>query len=599
MADLSAVPEPLRAPSPPERVTSPTPNSRAIGAGIAFGFGCALLVLFAGAWVWQVGHRGLFVLDESIVFDGAWRVYQGQVPYRDFVMPFGPMTFWLQALAFRVAGVDFSSLVLTASLLSLLATAVALRLTFVLSGGSRTWSLLGGLLTAVWYAAPFGVPWMEQTAFFFDLLALLCVVEGRFATRFAAAWFAVAGAMSAFAVLSKQNAGGLFIVVCAGALALPLRAGNLRRTLVRLASYASGGASVALAFGVWLGLRSSPATFLHYWLAVSAGVGWERVAYWKILGTLTFQPLLGSSIVLFIASSLIGTAALIRAHAAPSDSPPDDLRTSLCGFLCLALPQFHAFFQLTTNNDAPNNNAFVGVCVACMAALLTRALAGAFSVRFLSPAAAVELSVPRAAWRTVLLLLTGVALYSVGEGLTLAWTRNVQEFLGASFVSRLEIPGARRLVWGDPTRITPQFCSNLGEMCKLDASAADRERPEQFLNKADLEGIAAELAQRNRNFFVFPDTTILYGLLGKPSPQPLLYFHPGQSYALADQAALDRQIVRALDQNSVELVVLERASFMGTHKLLRDFPILAAWLDRNFVPARELGNYRLFERAKR
>src|SRR5690349_18534714 len=81
----------------------------------AFGLGLIGVLAFSFVWVWEVGHRGLFMLDQSIVFDGAWRMVQGQVPYRDFVMPFGPVTFALCALMFRVAGVDFSTLVLTAA----------------------------------------------------------------------------------------------------------------------------------------------------------------------------------------------------------------------------------------------------------------------------------------------------------------------------------------------------------------------------------------------------------------------------------------------------------------------------------------------------
>jgi hypothetical protein len=128
---------------------------------------------------------------------------------------------------------------------------------------------------------------------------------------------------------------------------------------------------------------------------------------------------------------------------------------------------------------------------------------------------------------------------------------------------------------------------------------ADRERPFETLPKRDFEAIAADLARRQKNFFVFPDATILYGLLGRPSPQPLLYFHPGQSYAIADQPDLDREIVAALHANAVDLIVLERASFMGTHKLLAGFPELKAWLDRDFQLAAEHGNYRLFERVPR
>lgn len=560
--------------------------------------GSIALSAFAFGWVWRVGHRGLFMLDESIVFDGAWRVQQGQVPYRDFVMPFGPVTFWLQAAMFRCFGVDFSTMVLTAALLSVLATLFATRLIWRLTSGSVSWSMLGGLLTAVWYQAPFGVPWLEQTAFFFDLLALLLIVEGRFVKRGAACYFALAGVASALSVLSKQNAGGLFVGVCLGCLCLPFSRA-LGRALRAVVAYSAGGLLAALVFLAWLVLRSSPQAFFHYWFSISAGVGWARVAYWKILGTLTFQPLLGSSIVLFIVSSLVGSAALVRAHARVGTLPGADLRLPIAGWLCLALPQFHSFFQLTTNNDAPNNNAFVGVCAALAGFLLAECLGGVLGLHFRGEKGTFELALPRRALPCTLLLMVSVALYSVGEGMIIAWTRNVQEFEGASFDEPLLVPRARGLLWGEPTRITPQFCGGLGEMCKLSAADADRERPLQILRKADFEGIALELQRRQQNFFVFPDATILYGLLGRPSPQPLLYFHPGQSYSPRDQSELDHRILQSLQDNQVELLVIERASFMGTHKLLTAFPALNAWFEHDFRSVMEIGNYRLFERVRR
>jgi len=565
---------------------------------IVLGLGIVALGVFAFGWVWSVGHRGLFVLDESIVFDGAWRIQQGQVPYRDFVMPFGPVTFWLQAAMFRCFGVDFSTLVLTAAVLSVAATVLVVRLLWRLTSGSVSWSLLGGLLTAVWYQAPFGVPWMEQTAFFFDLLALLLVVEGRFAGRAASAYFACAGIASTVAVLSKQNAGGLFVAVCLGCLCLPGYR-SVVRSLGAVAAYLGGGLLAALAFLVWLSLRSEPRAFFHYWFSLSAGVGWGRVAYWKILGTLTFQPLLGSSIVLFMVSSLVGFGALLRAHSGARSTPTEDTRVALAGWLCLALPQFHSFFQLTTNNDAPNNNAFVGVCVALSGWLLSECLAGILAVRFRGADGVFEFALPRRALPGALLGIVSVALYSVGEGITIAWTRNVQEFEGATFSESVVVPRARRLLWGEPTRITPRFCNGLGEMCQVSADNAERERPLQTLRKRDFEGIALELQRRHQNFFVFPDATILYGLLGRPSPQPVLYFHPGQSYAIADQSELDQRILRSLQKNQVELVVLERASFMGTHKLFAAFPELKGWLERDFRLVVEIGNYRLFERVTR
>src|SRR5688572_16285307 len=62
------------------------------------------VVAFAFVFVWFVGHRGVFLLDQSILFDGAWRVFQGQVPYRDFYSAFPPVAFFIQALFFRISG---------------------------------------------------------------------------------------------------------------------------------------------------------------------------------------------------------------------------------------------------------------------------------------------------------------------------------------------------------------------------------------------------------------------------------------------------------------------------------------------------------------
>jgi hypothetical protein len=581
----------------------------------AFGLGLLGVLAFSFAWVWEVGHRGLFMLDQSIVFDGAWRIVQGQVPYRDFVMPFGPVTFALCALMFRVAGVDFSSLVLTAALISLVATALALRVSWLLARRSGALALLGGLMTAVWFQAPFGTPWMEQTGFLMNLVALWALVEARLGSDAGKApgdaaldralplgwlpsgwaWYALAGVASVAAVLSKQNAGGLFGFVCVGMLWAPgddgPRAG-WRATL----SYALGAALAGLAFAGWLAARSDLLTFRHYWLEVSAEIGLSRVAYWKVLGTLVFQPLLSSSIPLFGMATIAGLlSVLLMSEGRPASGV--STRVALNAWLCLALPQFHSFFQLTTNNDASNNNAFVGLILVSLSALIAHWLARAPSVSFRDRGAQVRVALAHPALtRATAAVIGGLALYSAGEGLMVAHGRFVQEFApGATFDQGLHVPGAERVRWGEPTRITPQFCSSLGDMCKISSASTALDHSYELLQREDFEQVAMRLRERSGNFFVFPDATMLYGLTGRPSPQPLLYFHPGQSYSLADQATLDRTIVAALERNHVRSIVLERASFMGTHKLLAEFPELDAWIARHFELSEEIGNYHLFD----
>jgi hypothetical protein len=555
-----------------------------------FAAGLSLLLVFSGAWVWHVGHRGLFVLDQSIVFDAAWRLSQGQVPYRDFYMPFGPVSFLLPALFFWARGPDFSCLVAAACVLSCLGTALAVGVTLRLTR-SRALGLLGGALTAVWFQAPFGVPWMEQTAFFFDLLALAAVTQCRVAQRGQLGFAVAAGVASALSVLSKQNAGGLFVLVCVGCLAAPGR----DRWVVRgrlLLGYAFGGSVAALAFALWLAIYSDFGIFWHYWVEVSAETGLGRVETWKLMGTAFFQTVISSSVPLFGFATLVGLAAgcwMLR----PGRSAPPRVELALCAWLSFALPQFHNAFQLTTNNDAANNNAFVGVCLAAALSLVSAARPGLVAGGDGELATAARHVASGWPWRLASYALWACVAYSFGDGLLIARDRNVQEFFGARFEQRLAVAGAERVVWGEPTRITPHFCGNLGDTCKLSSDVAEAERPQQLLQREDFERLARELRARDENFFVFPDATLLYGLSGRVSPQPLLYFHPGQSFLLSDRQGLDQVILQALQQNQVTLVVLERASFMGTHKDLAAFPQLHAWIQAEFEPALELGNYRL------
>jgi hypothetical protein len=335
------------------------------------GFGLALggILAFSFLWVWHVGHRGPFMVDQAIVFDGAWRILQGQVPYLDFALPFGPVTFVLSALAFWATGAGFSGLVLAAALLSSVACAVTIRIGWLLTGRCAPLALLAGFMSAVWFQAPSGTPWLDQTGFFFDLLALWAMLEARVGHG-ARGLMALAGVASAAAVLSQQHAGGLFVLVCVGAASVPGQ--EPRRELwLGLGLYVAGLALAAAAFAGWLLLCSDASVFAQGWLGGSSESGPSQLGYRTILGALSFRPLVPSSIPLFLLASLVGALEASRLLAAPPRGQPDAHAAS-CAWLCLALPQFHAAFQLTTGGDPSADNAFVGLCVACLGAVLMR-----------------------------------------------------------------------------------------------------------------------------------------------------------------------------------------------------------------------------------
>jgi 4-amino-4-deoxy-L-arabinose transferase-like glycosyltransferase len=179
--------------------------------------------------VWVVGHRGIYLFDQSGVFDGAWRMVQGQVLYRDFYAPYGPIVFWIQSLFFRLAGVDFSSMVLSAAVINSVAIVCVIWLIRRLFPNPlhRPTAIAAGLLTAVWFQAPFGTLWFEQTSFCFNLVAMVLLVETGFWSERTAVYLRVAAGCSlAISVLSKQSAGVVLLPVPLGVVVITCLTGR-------------------------------------------------------------------------------------------------------------------------------------------------------------------------------------------------------------------------------------------------------------------------------------------------------------------------------------------------------------------------------------
>ena len=129
----------------------------------------AVIVAWSFTWTLLVGHLGIFALDQSLVFDGGWRIFSGQVPFRDFIMPFPPLTFWLQAAFFKVFGVSWTSQVLSAACCGGIAALSAMRTIHLLFGKPRRWLILGaGFLVGTSFQSMFGTLYMELLGFLFS-----------------------------------------------------------------------------------------------------------------------------------------------------------------------------------------------------------------------------------------------------------------------------------------------------------------------------------------------------------------------------------------------------------------------------------------------
>src|SRR5439155_26686546 len=166
-----------------------------------------------------------------------------------------------------------SAMVLSAAVLNAVATLCVIWLVCRLLPAQPVIAWIAGLLTAVWFQAPFGTLWFEQTAFFFNLLALVLLVKAVWAEDYAAVMLRIAaGFLIGIAMLSKQNAGFEFLPVVFGVVAIP-HLSQLRKAVSRTFQISAGLLLAFGIFGVWLWMFSSPAGFWHCYVVLTRQIG--------------------------------------------------------------------------------------------------------------------------------------------------------------------------------------------------------------------------------------------------------------------------------------------------------------------------------------
>jgi hypothetical protein len=331
-----------------------------------------------------------------------------------------------------------------------------------------------------------------------------------------------------------------------------------------VACWGAGLFGAAGLFAAWLWGCSDPASFYHHVFEIPAQLGAER--FRRDAAELLRMLLTGAGpdfvrLPLF-ATSAFAFAVLLRALLAPVTERSRLVAAALCVGLALA----QNLFVFTTFNAYENGLPFVGLVFTLGTGLLLTSRLGA----------------PLATAITWLAFAT--TGYVVWRGAELSMSRQVHDiFGGASFPHSLAIERLEGLRWAQPTRIR--------ELDDPPGTGSD-------VTEQDLAALVSLLESRGANFLVFPDFTFLYGVVGRPSPQPLLFFHRGNTYSKQYEPALDERIVGSLRANDVAIVVLERVSWFGTQKRLNDFPLLKAFLADGFEKSREIGIFDVYERRQ-
>jgi hypothetical protein len=491
------------------------------------------------------GYFGYMPLDQSIIFDGAWRVLNSQIPHVDFWTPYGVPAILAQAAIFRIFGVSWSAYVFHASLCN------AFFAVFVLSAGTRLGltlpvALFFALVTAFVSYPPMGTPFGDNHAAIICSTLLLVVALGALDQK-RTYWWSLFAPLGIVAFLTKQSPSVFVIPFCMAVIIAVSLGRRLWRSLgCAILSSAFFGVIIISAFNhfnitldMWsVQVLKSARIFAAERAELSGdtiGSPFDLITgaltiLWKALGVLQVR--------IFVVPIFLLSAAPVTLAVAAAATQKSFEVTILALFSVLVFLIFLLFTAIANNQP--------GTGLALLAVVDLFAFSAAASVFYAS----------RVLYASI--LLPALVTVSIHYG----WTRT--RYVNDLDTPTLETassavaisPKLRLLQWALP----PRYYSY--------ERSADNYRL-----------LLAELGKRNSTMVLFSDALILHALRGQKPVAPALFWHKKLSYPAdgPDRALFDRQFRHRIVAAGSDLVVVDgERTWMGTR--YTEFPWLSACL---------------------
>jgi hypothetical protein len=110
-------------------------------------------ILFIGSFSFLINYHygfiGLMPMDNTVLYNGGYRVLNGYVPFTDYWLVTGPLLDYLNALFFLILGVSWKTFIIHSSLINLL-FALASYFLFIQLKLSKKFSIFYSILISCW-----------------------------------------------------------------------------------------------------------------------------------------------------------------------------------------------------------------------------------------------------------------------------------------------------------------------------------------------------------------------------------------------------------------------------------------------------------------
>jgi hypothetical protein len=132
----------------------------------------SIIFLFGFFYNLYYSRIGYFDIDQSIIFDGGYKILTGQIPFIDFYTPNGFIPIYIQSFFFSILGINWFSYCVHSSTFNGL-FGIIIYLIMIKLKSDKKLAFLTAILSCICFYPPIGTPYMETHAFFFISTALL------------------------------------------------------------------------------------------------------------------------------------------------------------------------------------------------------------------------------------------------------------------------------------------------------------------------------------------------------------------------------------------------------------------------------------------
>jgi len=181
-------------------------------------FGLELLVGLAFCFM-PLLYNNPYRINIFLSWEGAYRLYLGQVPFRDFSLPMGYGYWVIPAVFFKIFGPYFFSLIKAQVFINLVSI-FTFRAILKLLNVKPVVILLSVVVFCFSYVSFNFWPWYNHVVFVFEMVALYFLLLGIMKTSGWKMWacLATAAFFTFFSIFTKQDIGGLALLTVYGIL---------------------------------------------------------------------------------------------------------------------------------------------------------------------------------------------------------------------------------------------------------------------------------------------------------------------------------------------------------------------------------------------